>query len=76
MFVDLKFCFNIYNGFIQCGNSKDISFEKLKFEDEMDKLRDDFREDTSKDEKLLKYFKVELFYLVWYNHKGVICKEE
>jgi len=90
LFVDLKFSFDKYNEFIKCGNSKDIAFEKLKFEldntplklreiivtlssnkyiyhsemesyckyinDEMEKLRNDFREDTSKDEKLLKHF--------------------
>ena len=91
LFVDLKFCFDRYNEFIQAGNNKDIAFEKLKFElsitplrlreiivdlqsgkyiynsemesyynymnNEMDKLRDSFIENTSKDEKLLKHFK-------------------
>lgn len=90
LFSDLKFCFDNYNEFIKSGNSKEIAFEKTKFElditplrlreiivnlesgkyiyqsemehnlkylnSEIEKLRNEFRENTSQDEQLAKYF--------------------
>lgn len=90
LFVDLKFCFNNYDEFIKSGNSKEVAFEKMKFElditplklraiiedlssgkyiyhsemenyeeyinKEMEKLKKNFRENTSQDEELKKHF--------------------
>ena len=39
LFLDLKFCFNNYDDFIKSGNSKDVAFEKMKFELDITPLR-------------------------------------